>query len=1255
MKILAIRGKNLASLSSEFVVDFQSEPLASAGLFAITGPTGAGKSTLLDALCLALYERTPRLARATARGETIPDVGANAVSPADPRTILRRGAAEAHAEVDFVGSDGVAYRSRWSVRRARAKAEGALQNSGITLQRIGDGQVLSDHRKTETLALIEKIIGLNFDQFTRAVLLAQNDFATFLKASDNERAELLQTLTGTDTFSRLSKAAFERMKDEKAELNRLTLQLADLKPLAVEQREEKEAALKAQQERQQALDAQQAQVEAQLRWHRQWSALKLAEAEAAQGLEAAKAAQAAAGDRYRQLARIDEVQAARPLCAEIGRVAGEIVATEKLIGERRQQLGTAEARVTGCRQAVDTAAERLGAAESAQRDAQPALAKARELDTRIGALLPQVQAAAKAHEEARQQHLLATRKADEARRALQQNQDGVAAAERWLAGKAGLRALAEGWQRWEVLFGQAGAVHGERKGLAGEIDALLARERRTAADLQKAEAARTRLSAAHDAAQERLGAAEKACAAFAAEEIARRRISLEGRRELLHSGSLTWNRLRELRPRQGELARQREALLETVRRSEATLAAGRQQQPLLERDLAAAERALNLARLAASEQVESMRALLVPDEPCPVCGSGEHPYAAHAPQANAMLQALAASVADARRAYEGLTRSLVAAETEKNGAEKQLLQVDADLLALTRSLQESEARWQEHALAGEAGAVDDGERSGWFEREQAALDQAIKQLGEEEAAQRQALQQREAAQKALDRARQELEVARQEFVRIEAERKAVEQALAEKRRRDEAAAAQLEAILVQLDAAFVAADWRGQWLADSDAFVAACREDAAAWLGRQKELAELSGRTEGLKIAIAGHEQACSAAESQLKAQSAQRDAVGASLRAQQDERRSLFAGKALAEVEADFGRSIAEAKAKHESAQKDWQEAETGRARAEEALRHASESLTKHRRAADAAERAFAEWLTQFNSRGDHEPLSREGIAILLAFDAAWIAGERERLQKIEQAVVSAAAVLASCRDSRVRHEATRAGAAGGQGAEDGGEGEEALGEKLARVKAELAGAAEAAAQLKLELAGDDERLQKSKALREAIEAQQKRERVWSQLGELIGSADGKKFRNFAQQLTLDVLLGYANRHLESLSRRYRLERIKDSLGLLVVDQDMGDEVRSVHSLSGGESFLVSLSLALGLASLSSHRVRVESLFIDEGFGSLDSESLRVAMEALDNLQAQGRKVGVISHVQEMTERIGTRVQVKRMAGGVSRVVVAG
>ena len=164
-----------------------------------------------------------------------------------------------------------------------------------------------------------------------------------------------------------------------------------------------------------------------------------------------------------------------------------------------------------------------------------------------------------------------------------------------------------------------------------------------------------------------------------------------------------------------------------------------------------------------------------------------------------------------------------------------------------------------------------------------------------------------------------------------------------------------------------------------------------------------------------------------------------------------------------------------------------------------------------------------------------------------------------------------------------------------------------------------------------------------------------WAKLNELAGSADGAKFRRIAQGYTLDVLLNYANIQLRGLTHRYRLERVPDTLALQVIDQDMCDEVRTVHTLSGGESFLVSLALALGLSALSSNRMKVESLFIDEGFGSLDTDTLRVAMDALENLRTQGRKIGVISHVQEMTERIPVQIKVKRSNNGRSILSVQG
>ena len=161
--------------------------------------------------------------------------------------------------------------------------------------------------------------------------------------------------------------------------------------------------------------------------------------------------------------------------------------------------------------------------------------------------------------------------------------------------------------------------------------------------------------------------------------------------------------------------------------------------------------------------------------------------------------------------------------------------------------------------------------------------------------------------------------------------------------------------------------------------------------------------------------------------------------------------------------------------------------------------------------------------------------------------------------------------------------------------------------------------------------------------------------LGEVIGSHDGKLFRSFAQSLTLDGLLAVANSHLEELAPRYQLERVpKHDLELQVIDRDLGGEVRSVQSLSGGESFLVSLALALGLSSMSAHDVRVRTLLIDEGFGTLDPATLDSALAVLDALQATGRQVGVISHVPALVERVGAHVRVSPRGGGRSEVVVA-
>lgn len=172
------------------------------------------------------------------------------------------------------------------------------------------------------------------------------------------------------------------------------------------------------------------------------------------------------------------------------------------------------------------------------------------------------------------------------------------------------------------------------------------------------------------------------------------------------------------------------------------------------------------------------------------------------------------------------------------------------------------------------------------------------------------------------------------------------------------------------------------------------------------------------------------------------------------------------------------------------------------------------------------------------------------------------------------------------------------------------------------------------------------------SIQARQQECVRWDELHALIGSSDGKKFRNFAQGLTFELMVSHANRQLEKMSDRYLLIRDeKQPLELNVIDNYQAGEIRSTKNLSGGESFIVSLSLALGLSRMASRKVRVDSLFLDEGFGMLDEDALETALETLAGLRQDGKLIGIISHVTALQERIGTRIDVSPISGGKSMI----
>lgn len=1211
MKILAIRLKNLASLAGEQQVDFTAEPLASAGLFAITGPTGAGKSTLLDALCLALFGETPRLQHARAALK-VPDGSDNeALGSDDGRNLLRRGASGGFAEVDFVGVDGKRYRARWEVRRARDKASGKLQNSQQSLRDL-DGDQLLATAKREFAEQMEQRLGLNLQQFTRAVLLAQSEFSAFLKADDNQRGELLEKLTDTGVYSRIGKAAYAAAKRAREALEELERQAGGIRPLADEERQALEqqhadaaARLKAEQATLQSL-------EQQRQWLVERDRLQGEQQAAQEQLDAALAEQASLAGERQTLALLEQLAPERHRFARQAELGPLLAGLEIDLQRHGQQQQALQLRLDELEAAARQSAAAQESAEQARQQAEAPLRQAYAEEQRLTELQQELTRAQQAEQQARD----AWSAGEAALAGLQERQTRLSGQQ---------AALAEGLQRSSALHALGNAWDGHRPRLQQAVqlanqlskgrEELPALESAATAAEQQLQHARQQL----DALQQQLGGYSPA------EQLDRLQQQLDAWRPRLHSldqAQRHWLRREEL------------AIgLATVQTHSAELQAEREQcvasGKAVGAQLQGAEQALKITlellerqRLARSASVEALRAQLQDGEPCPVCGSAEHPY--H--HGDALLATIASQdEAEASRAQQQVDRlreQRAGLAAEYKGLERQLAEAKQEQQRIASDLARLDETLASHdALLAQPAA----QRSAWLAGQLAELRQSIQQAeqrqGELLAQQRRSEQlqdQLRAADKASETARQQLEHQRQ---RLTADQQRLTAEL-------------------QTFADLLPGDWLQRWQAEPARSFMELDRQVAERLQQLDEQRELDAEYRERQTVLdkerndQSHRQralqACSARLGELEQL---RQTAESSLRQCLGEQPSAAAWQRQLEQAESQARAAANAagEALQQARQQQIKLAGEGHN-----LRQRQQAL--HTEQADL-QRELSAW------RAGHPQLDDATLAALLARPAGDLALLREQLKAAEDAVTQGRVRLDE-RSQQLTAHLARVDAAPEPAAL-----ELALDEQRLRCEQ----AEQQATDLRASLVEDDRRRQQSRELLERIAAAQAEHLRWGRISALIGSADGATFRKIAQGYNLDLLVQHANLQLRQLARRYRLQRGGSALGLLVLDTEMGDELRSVHSLSGGETFLVSLALALGLASMASSKLRIESLFIDEGFGSLDPESLQLAMDALDNLQAQGRKVAVISHVQEMHERIPVQIRVQRQGNGASALRVVG
>ena len=1192
MRIQNIRFQNLNSLTGIWEIDLTRPDFVSAGIFAITGPTGAGKTTILDAICLALYGRTPRL-------KTLSD---------SENEIMSRQTGECMAEVVFQIASGRRYRCHWSQRRARKSPEGRLQAARHEIADADSGQIICA-QKRDMARVVTEITGLDFDRFTRSMMLAQGGFSAFLDASADSRAPILESITGTEKYSRISMLVHERHRQEKLLLEDMRKELAG-KPLLPA---DEEQALRQQLSRLEEQGRQSRSQAQQLQQALQWL----------QGLDTARTQRAARLEgSYSALLQLRHQQS--------------------LLTEQRQnhatELPRLQAKLQEARHKQEEYARQLEQAKAEQTRQTPLLHQVRALDIQLESSEKEVRRVLL--EVRQQEQALASLKArrDSRRQALDDLLREQAAVENWLGSHAADVGLVE-------------QLSGIEAGIQRVHDLEQKQQQRNMALQQigqQLENGKARLA-------ERLRRQEVAAAELAQLESRRQQL-LEEKEKLLEGRSLLqWQEeyngiqkkilllqaveksLKDVFLYHTEVRRWRQKLQQWQEQHQQSKALLEQQQALrdaLEISLASLERERMLALRIAS--LEQHRASLEEGHACPLCGSLEHPY---------LLQGLPASdnwqqVEDVRRRFTVTDQQCAALRERLTGLEQSLLVGMEDARSLQDKLQEAQNYLAQ--LTEKAGLPsllrESPENAVTFVREQQGrMDEFLRELYQristadklEKACQMlesnlpRLQEQKAMLDQAVERLKHELDMAT-------AEQQRVRQEAGQLRQEGEQGKQALDTML--------AAYGLGTTDTELLSILSVLKARRTEWERRTAEMTRLTASRQELELSAGQHDQEVKSQQAHLESQQREAREREGQWKKLHEQRLALFAEKDVQEVEAN----LAQAVSRDEQRLAD-QTAAVSRmsdvvTMTESAIREKDALLASIAEQSVHAGQAFTQGLEQ------------EAFADERSFLQACLpAEERESLERLSQELHAARMELAGRGRAAREHLATETAKA--LTTKD----REELGQELAVLEQHQAALQQEQGSCLQRLADNERLRQEQRVLVERIEQQERVFEQWSALQELIGSADGKKFRNIVQQMNLELMVAHANRQLVKMTDRYLLEVGNGTLELNIRDNYQAGELRTTKNLSGGESFLVSLALALGLSQMASRTTRVDSLFLDEGFGTLDEDALDTALSTLASLQQRGKLIGIISHVQGLKERVPTQIEVLPIGGGRSRILGPG
>ncbi len=1221
MRILSLRFKNLNSLAGEWKIDFTNSEYVSSGIFAITGPTGAGKSTILDAICLALYGRTPRLGK----------ISSNAGE------IMTRQTGEYFSEVEFV-SDMGHYRCTWSQRRADKKPEGKIQSPKHEIVDVKTGIPL-ESKQARVQQKVVDVIGLDYQQFTRSILLAQGEFATFLDAKSEERAPILEKITGTEIYGKISIKVHERFVRENATLDDLTSKANSIEIITPEQADAFREEMLQHEKEIADLSTHYKNLETAAAWLETLATLKT---EISQLQEQQTAL---VGQKENAKNDLDSLCFARKARDLEGIYSGLSALRTQQDSDTAEKKSCME-HLEGFYAAYKNALEKFRFAQQKQDVAiqeklkdEGIIKLVRELDTRI----QETKRNRNEREEEKHQSEGEIEKYNNACLSAELKvkviQQELSASIAYLESHTADKKLIESLSGIESFFRQIKIIletAENKKTELSDIEKILS-------DAEQSVLLRNKGRDIFTNKEER--------AIAEADRIKKEFSDIAGGRDIAGIRALTdtvkdnHDRLRMLldlvsRIREDTADCNRcienitTVLAERTNEMQWNLQLQKDEGPIAQLVKLAEEKLLLQVRV---KSLENEREKLLEGTPCPLCGSIDHPWCTGVvPGQDDTQQELTTHKKTLEELHKNIRQSevkLATFDAEIKGHESVRENLGQKIKIATAELQRG---------CDDLGLVNPG-----VDLEPviaAALDECTTKLEKT----REILNHAEEkdreirlAENLVNREKSALAGAQSDYEKTLTYRDTIignkNRIISEIATCDENYRRQNEAILNALQEyddilIFSTNKMPEQILTEltqrRDAYAANLMRKQELDTSQQQIMAEVD-RNLSLK----------SGEETRHKKVSEILSVIYEDLKTFSAKRHELYEEKDPVAEETRLALQVEQAERELSTANEAKNISDKQKSSCEDQILAFTEKITGRIPVLQEKEREFFNHLTGSGFTDENQFISArlpsDKLSELEQLETYLVHEETRISTSLREKTLKLVA-----EQKRVLTTATR----------------EDLMSDIENQKNRITGLHIDIGRLKTNIEQYNAQVAKYQALIEEITQQKKECGKWQKLHDLIGSGDGKKFRIFAQGLTFETLVVQANRHLRIMSNRYLLVRNKVSpLDLDIMDNYQAGEIRSTKNLSGGERFLVSLALALGLSGMASDKVRIDSLFLDEGFGTLDEDTLETALETLSSLQREGKTIGIISHVSALKERIAVQIQVEMIGGGRSRLLGPG